>query len=310
MKLLLLAMISFFFIATSTLAITRIPLYIPKNEELKTEVLGENQDTSLSPIPVLVNEFDAPNLSAQSILVVDLPSEVTLYEKNPDDRLLPASTTKIVTALVAMDYYHPDELVTAGAEIQVEGQKMKLVVGEKIKVGDLLYGLLVFSANDAAEVLAKNYPGGRASFITAMNLKAEELHLDHSSFYNPSGLDGKGQVTSARDLVRVSSVAMQNPIFREMVGTKEKIVYSYDGKISHRLYNINELLGEVDGVIGVKTGWTPDSHENLVTYIERDEREVMIALLGSEDRFGETKELIDWVFTNFDWWSVQRSIAQ
>ena len=301
MKLLLLSALSFFFIATSTLAITRLGFVAPKKEVSKTKVSQKDESISLPPIPVLVNKSGSPEITASAALVVDLPSGVTLYEKNPDEVLLPASTTKIVTALVAMDYYHPNEVLAVGNEIAVDGQKMNLKVGEKISVSAILYGLLVYSANDAAEVLAENYPGGRASFVTAMNLKAKELYLENSSFYNPSGLDGVGHVTSARDLVRVSSVAMQNPLFREIVGTKETTVKSVDGKISHRLFNINELLGQVDGVLGVKTGWTENAQENLVTYVEREDKKVMIAILGSQDRFGETKQLIDWIWESFEW---------
>ncbi|KKR30586.1 hypothetical protein A2715_00175 [Candidatus Woesebacteria bacterium RIFCSPHIGHO2_01_FULL_39_32] len=301
MKLLLLSALSFFFIATSTLAITRFGFIAPKKEIPKTKVSQKDENMILPPIPVLVNKSSFPELSASASLVVDLPSGVTLYEKNPDNALLPASTTKIVTALVSMDYYHPDEVLTAGNEVAIDGQKMNLKLGEKITVRDLLYGLLVYSANDAAEVLAKNYPGGRASFVTSMNLKAKELYLENSSFYNPSGLDGVGHVTSARDLVRVSSVAMKNPTFREMVGTRQITVKSVDGKTSHRLFNINELLGQVDGVLGVKTGWTENAQENLVTYVEREDKKIMIAILGSQDRFGETKQLIDWIWESFEW---------
>jgi len=298
MRLFYLSALSFLFIASSTLAISNFNFSKPKS--VSKAILGEKVK-KFTPIPLLVDESSFPSISAQAALAIDLPSGVVLFEKNPDKKLLPASTTKIVTALVAMDFYHPDEILTVGKEILVDGQKMSLAIGEKIKVRDLLYGLLVYSANDAAEVLAKNYPGGREAFVYAMNLKAKELYMDNSFFSNPSGLDSVDQLTSARDLVRVSSVAMQNPLFRNIVATKKVTVKSVDGRFSHRLFNINELLGEVDGVLGVKTGWTPNSQENLVTYIEKDDRKIMIALLGSKDRFGETKKLIDWIFTSFRW---------
>src|SRR5205085_9676867 len=134
----------------------------------------------------------------------------------------------------------------------------------------LLYGLLVYSANDAAEVLAMEYPGGRDLFIQAMNLKAEELHLTQTHFNNPTGLDDEGHYSTARDMTFLGEVAMRDPFFSLVVGTKEKVVQSEDGKIVHRLKNINELLGVVDGVKGVKTGWTENARENLVTYVERD----------------------------------------
>ena len=267
-------------------------------------------------LPVISEKTDFPILSAQGVLVVDLASGVTLFEKDADKALLPASTTKIVTALVAMDSFNKDDVIEIG-NISIEGQKMGLKKGEKIKISDLLYGLLVYSANDAAEALAQNYcaprslgevgPCGRDAFVAAMNDFARSLHLENTSFTNPSGLDGVGNhiVSTARDLIRGSTYAMKTPEFAKIVATKEIVVRSADEKIIHKLISVNKLLGKVPGVLGVKTGWTESARENLVTYIERDNHKIMMAVLGSQDRFGETKELIDWIFTNYSWQEVR-----
>jgi D-alanyl-D-alanine carboxypeptidase len=302
MKFFHIALLAFVFIAVTALALS--------SESFK-ENLSEkkNEERVFSALPVISKEASFPIISAQAALAIDMDSQVTLYEKKPDSPLLPASTTKIITALVAMEYY-PLELVVKVPLVKIDGQKMGLIQGEEITVESLLYGLLVYSANDAAEVLALNFPGGRDLFITAMNLKAKELGLVHSKFSNPAGLDdGDGHVTTARDLIRVSEIAMQDPLFAEIVATKEKTVKSTNGKITHKLRNINELLGVVPGVLGVKTGWTENARENLVTYLERDGRRVMIVLLASQDRFGETKELIDWIFTNFTWQEVKPPVT-
>lgn len=298
MRLLYLSLLSFVFIATSALALSK--------ENINSQVSSVANNKSFTPLPKLDEGVTFPIISAQAALAIDLDSGVTLYEKDPDKLLLPASTTKIVTALVAMDYY-PSGMVLKVGKFKVEGQKMGLVEGEEMTAGDLLYGLLIFSANDAAEVLAQNFPGGRDLFIAAMNLKARQLHLENSNFINPSGLDGGNHVSTARDLIRVSEIAMQNPKFAEIVRTKEKEVKSVDGKVSHKLVNINELIGSVDGVLGVKTGWTEGARENLVTYIERNGKKVMIALLASQDRFGETRELIEWIFDNYEWKEITYS---
>ena len=292
-----LLMLAFVLILTSVISMTQpqSPIY---------SFVSAKNERSFAPLPVLTDTSTFPVLSGEAALSVDLDSGVALYEKNPDSSLLPASTTKIVTALVAMDYYPLDAVLKVG-RVTITGQKMGLKAGEEMSVNDLLYGLLVYSANDAAEVLAENYPGGRDGFIFAMNAKAEGLSLTNTFFRNPTGLDGADQVTTARDLIRVSTVAMRNPKFGEIVGTKEKTVASVDGAVKHKLANINELVGVVPGVLGVKTGWTESARENLVTYIERDGHKVMIALLGSQDRFGETKELIDWIFTNYVWKEVR-----
>jgi len=255
-------------------------------------------------VPVLSSESNLPILSAQAALAIDLDSGVSLYEKNPDEGFLPASTTKIVTALVAMDYYETNDILKV-IDPSVEGRKMGLVVGEELTVSDLLQGLLIYSANDAAEVLAQNYPGGRENFITAMNLKADQLGLRNTQFTNPSGLDGGRHLTTARDLHFVANIAMKEAFFREIVSTKEAVAESVNGNIKHRLVNTNELLGSVEGVMGVKTGWTENARENLVTYITRNDKEVIIVLLASQDRFGETQELIEWIFDNYEWQEVK-----
>lgn len=237
---------------------------------------------------------------SRSALAIDTGSGLVLYEKNSQEPVMPASTSKVITALVALDAYGLDQRVIV-PNISVEGSKINLKEGENISVEDLLYGLLVSSANDAAEVLAAYYPGGRNIFIAKMNSKAQNLGLRKSVFVNPTGLDEPGQTTTAQDLVKASFYAMQNPIFEKIVSTKNYNILSMDGSVSHRLNNINQLLGEVDGVKGVKTGKTEGAMENLITYVERDKGRVMIALLGSSDRFADTTKLIDWIYSNYTW---------
>lgn len=295
-----LTILVFVFVVSTALAISKPS--VPKIITNFPVVVAEEK--SYPPIPVLNNSLPFPILSSQGVLVVDLESGINLYEKNPDKVLLPASTTKIVTALVALDSYPLEQVLTVPGG-KVVGQKMGLYAGEQMKFEDLLYGLLVYSANDAAETLAYNFPQGYDAFILAMNTKAKELNMANSTFQNPVGLDGPSQATTARDLVRVSEVAMRNPEFLKIVGTKYIEVSDITGKTKHRLKNINELLGVVPGVMGVKTGWTENARENLVTYLERDGHKIMIAVLGSQDRFGETKELINWVFSNYTWQEVK-----
>jgi D-alanyl-D-alanine carboxypeptidase (penicillin-binding protein 5/6) len=295
---LFLCLLSFVFVASTALALNS-RIILPSSNVEKTANL-----TSYPPLPVLNQSVSFPVLSAQAALAVDLDSGVSLYEKDPNKPLLPASTTKIMTALVALENYSEDQVLGV-SDTKVEGQTMGLKKGEQITVRDLLYGLLVYSANDAAEVLAKSFQGGRDAFVAAMNEKAKELSLTNTKFTNPSGLDGDGHVSTARDLIRISEVAMENPEFAKIVGTKTQVVRSVDGKIAHYLTNINELLGKIPGVLGVKTGWTENARENLVTYVNRDNHKVMIAVLGSQDRFGETKELIDWIYSNYSWQEVR-----
>lgn len=298
---LFLAILVFVFVTSCALSLTG---QLKITGEFISQLSQKNTKT-FPPIPVLTNGSSFPTLSAQGVIAMDLTSGITLYEKNADAKLLPASTTKIVTALVSLDTYKLDQVLTVGKEVRVDGQKMGLRMGEKIKFEDLLYGLLIYSANDAAMTLAQNYPGGYSSFIVAMNQKAKDLAMTNSSFDNPVGLDTNGQRSTAKDLIRVSEVAMRNPVFAKAVGTKQITINDESGKKIYYLKNINQLLGAVPGVMGVKTGWTENARENLVTYVERDGHKIMIALLGSQDRFGETKELINWIFESYKWQEVK-----
>ena len=300
-------MMCFIFISTTALSISKNAI-----KAYKTEVPFVQISKNFPLNPVLSAEAGFPVISAQGVMVVDLDSGTPLYEKNPEEKLLPASTTKIVTALVALDTFRLDQVLTVPKEAMVDGQKMGLYPGEQITVENLLYGLLVYSANDAAMTLAGNYPvstesgiGNYNAFVAAMNEKAKELSMTSSYFENPVGLDGILQTTTAKDLVRASEVAMRNPVFAKMVGTRSIKVTDATGKVAYNLENINELLGNVPGVLGVKTGWTENARENLVTYIERDNKRILIAVLGSQDRFGETKELVNWIFENYEWQEVR-----
>jgi len=290
-----LLILSFIFISTTAISSVII---------ITTPLIKQTKNSKKFPsIPILINSNSFPIISAQSVLAIDLMSGIALYEKDPDTQLLPASTNKIITALVALDYFPLNHIVTVGI-VKVDGQKIGLIYGTKISIENLLYALLVYSANDAAEVIAQNYPGGYDAFIQSMNTKAKELSMTNSQFQNPIGLDGPTQFSTARDLVRATEVAMRNKIFAKIVGTKNVTITDETGNIKYDIDNINQLLGNVTGVMGVKTGWTQNARENLVTYLERDDKKIIIALLGSQDRFGETKELIDWIFANYQWQEV------
>ena len=252
--------------------------------------------------PALVTELPTtfPVVSSQGVMVLDINSGKSLFEKNADISLLPASTVKMMTAVVVLEHMNLSEVIEVG-EVSIVGQKMGLIAGEKITVENLLTAMLVYSANDAAEALAQSFPGGRDAFIVAMNQKANEIGLANTNYNNPSGLDGFTQFTTARDLVMLGEYVLSKPPLAAIVQQEDVIVESDDGVYKHSLRNTNELLGKVEGVKGIKTGWTENARENLVVYVERDDKKVMFALLGSQDRFGEMEQLINWVFDNYEW---------
>ena len=243
-----------------------------------------------------------PNVNAAAAIVYDPKSAVVLYEKNADSLIPPASTTKIVTALVAISSYKLQDVFDVDPDsIGVDGQKMRLVEGEEMTVEGLLNGLLIFSANDAAEVLASNYPGGREKFVEEMNLIAQALNLTNTRFKNPSGLFEDEHVSTAKDLARLATFAINNPVLAEIVKTRERTVISTNGAIRHKLTNLNSLLWNEPGVVGIKTGTTEEGGEALVTFIERHGNPLVIVVLGSTDRFDDTKKLIGWAYDNYRW---------
>lgn len=256
-----------------------------------------------APYPVNKNYYPLPELSADSVIILDVDSMATLYEKNSRQRVSPASTTKVMTALVALQSFPLDKLITV-PDIKADGNLINLVPGEELTVESLLYGLLVGSGNDAAAVLAENYPGGFSAFIEAMNRKAAELHLENTHFVNPDGLDQELHYSTARDLAFLSVWAMKNPTFARIVSTPEIVITDSTNTRTHSLKNTNELIGKVEGVKGVKTGWTQNARECLISFVERDGHRVILVVLGSQNRFVESQNLIDWVFKNFEWTSI------
>lgn len=255
---------------------------------------------TIDPPRIKDNAAPLPNITAKSYYAIDVKTESKLLTKDEKEPALPASTTKMATALVAMSVFNLDEVITVG-DIKVDGHKMGLVVGEQITVKNLLYGLLIFSGNDAAEALAANYPGGRSNFIVVMNQLASRLGLENTHFTNPVGLDEYLHFSSAEDLVKLAEYGIQNPLFAQIVGTKDYQISSVDGKIVHRVENTNELVDKMPGILGVKTGWTENSGQDLVTLYEKDGHRVMLSVLGSSDRFGETEKILNWIFDNYEW---------
>lgn len=246
-----------------------------------------------------------PKTSARSIFIQDLASFTPLLALNPDQELLPASTTKLMTALVALDHYQLDEVVTITAEDHAIGHTMNLFTGEQLTIRSLLAGLLIESGNDAALTLALHHPDGYAGFVQAMNDKALALGLTDTSYRNPSGVESYNHYTSARDLAVLAAYAIKQPTIAELTSTESLLVTDLSGNYAHYLNNTNELLGQLEGVRGLKTGWTENAGECLVTYVEREGRGVVIVVLGSRDRFGDTTSLIDWVYSHHTWVPVE-----
>ncbi|MDD5147019.1 MAG: serine hydrolase [Candidatus Daviesbacteria bacterium] len=252
-------------------------------------------------IPPVVGSLPVPIVSARAVFIEDLATDTILYQKDANTPFPIASTTKIMTALVGVEYFKQNSILTIGSSANIPGSRVGLVSGENLSFRSLLYGMLLNSGNDAAFALAENYPGGVLSFISAMNKKVLELNLRNTHFDNPAGFDSPNHYSSAADLAKITKEALKNSQLARIFATKETNIVSLDKKYSHQLFNLNKLLTQINGVLGIKTGTTDQAKENLVTLIERDWHRVLIIILGSNDRFGETTRLIDWTYTNIIW---------
>lgn len=264
------------------------------NEGVKKETeqkkLPKQMYASFSPAEYPTALSSLPLLSAQSALVMDNDSKVILFSKNQDTRFSMASTAKIMTALVALEHYTPDDMLTIQSTV-VPPAVVGYSFGEKVPFFDALYGMLLPSGNDAALAIAQNYQGGEKAFIADMNEKAKELHLENTHFSDSSGLDDFGDYTTVVDLARLASIALQNPTFAQIVSTKNKTIVSTNNKKSYTLTNLNQLLGSY-GVNGVKTGFTPDAGGILVTSSRSNGHTLVYVVMKSEDRFADTEKLL------------------
>lgn len=270
-----------------------------KNSEAYQSPTQKTAKKILYPKPA-ANYQEAPQTSARSVIVLDGKTGVSLYEKNPHLKHLPASTTKLMTALVALEKCNPQDVVTVN-RVEKEGSQMGLSVGDSLTVENLLYGLLLPSGNDAAFALAENCASSTDNFIAKMNDKAKELEMNETHFVNPAGFDDDLQYSTAADLATLARVATGNPLIAKIVKTKSTVVTDNTGLKTYYLENVDKLLGIVDGIEGVKSGETDGALEILLTKTTRNGNSIIIALLGSKDRFGETQKLIEWAFSNHIW---------
>lgn len=259
--------------------------------------------------PSKVGKEETPLVTAQAAVVMDVDSQVVLYGKNVRQKLLPASTTKIMTALVALSRWKPSDVLTVPKEATQaaqasEGALMGLRGQEKVSVQSLLYGLLLNSGTDAAYTLSMNFEGSQSAFIQAMNKKAQELNLNDTNFQNEVGFDDKAQYTSVLDLARLATFALKNPLFAKIVATKDITVADVSKKNWYSLENLNKLLWDEPGANGVKTGYTEAAGDCLVAQVERNGHKILSVVLKSQDRFSDSKKLLEWAFNNYQWSKV------
>jgi len=239
--------------------------------------------------------FDSKLVStAKAALSYDITSGKVVFSKNINERLPMASLTKIMTAFLALEEGIDKKYVVSKSAASVGENSMGLSEGEVLTLEELLYGLMLPSGNDAAEVIAQGSKYGRDGFVKEMNQRAKQLGMNDTNFTNPSGLEGDGnQYTTTVDLLKLTKIAMENPDFRKIVGTYEKVLpYSENHKEFH-LFNDTNLLTSYPGVKGVKTGFTWEAGLCLVTYLEHNDKKIIAVILNSQNRRQEMKDILD-----------------
>lgn len=248
----------------------------------------------------LVRRAIAPEVSARSVAIIDGATGKLVYGKDAHQRLPPASLTKIVTAIVALENARLSDLVKVKVNsVAMPGSSvMGLRSGEELTLEDLLYGLMLPSGNDAAVDIAQYVGGSEERFVQMMNAKVAELGLQDTHFVNPHGLDAEGHYSSAYDMAMLGRYAMRNPVFAKIVGTKEITVR---GKWVYWLKNTNALLWKYAGTDGVKTGDEEAAGQTLVASVTRAGHQVFVGLMHSKDRVADAQSLLNYLFANFTW---------
>lgn len=232
---------------------------------------------------------EALEVSATAAVLMDADMGQVLYEKNGDRQMLIASTTKIMTALVVLEHAAPDDVITVTPDHMAEGSSMYLRAGETLRVEELLYGLLLCSGNDAALALTE-CAGGLTPFVALMNEKAAALGMAHTSFANPNGLDADGHYSTARDMAVLAAAAVENPTFRRICSSRSVTIGQ------RTMENHNRLLRQVEGCVGLKTGYTQAAGRTLVSCTERDGCRLVAVTLQDGNDWADHAALYDYGF--------------
>jgi len=286
---------------------TRFPKTHPGVLGASIDNFYSTKDVRLDIPPKRKSNVADPKINASSAILLYESNKYPLYSLNENASVPIASITKVMTAVIALEIYKLDDIVLVDDKAPTAiPSKIYLKAGEKIKFEDLLYGLLMNSGNDAAKAIAS----GKVTedqFIGLMNERAKELTLDATQFKDAAGLDDQGH-SSARDVAILFAYALKNPVFEKAVSTSEKEITSIDGTITHELKNSDRLTtGEipVDGIIGGKTGYTPDAGHTLVAAARRNGHTLVSVVLKTQAdtpsaSAEETEKILSWGFNAFE----------
>ena len=255
-------------------------------------------------------EIKIPDTNSRACVVIDRNTNTVLYGKNENQKRKMASTTKIMTATIIIENCNLNETIEISKKAAgTGGSRLGLKTGDKITIKDLLYGLMMRSGNDSAVALAEYAGGSIEGFSEKMNQKALELGLKNTHFETPHGLDSDEHYTTAYELALLSNYALNNKTFAQIVGTKEYTI-TING-YPKQLSNTNELLWNLDGVYGIKTGFTNGANRCLVTACKRNNMDIICVVLGADTKKFRTQDsvkLINYIFDNFKPVNIEKII--
>lgn len=255
---------------------------------------------------------ELPKINSRAVVVFDRESKTVIYEKNMNSKRAQASTTKIMTAIVALEKGNLNETIEICKKAaNTGGSRLGIKTGDRISLKDLLYGLLLRSGNDAAVQIAIHIGGNIEGFAKMMNEKAKELGLENTNFVTPHGLDNSNHYTTAYELAVLTDYAMKNNLFSKIVGTKQTTIYINSNPVT--INNTNELLGNLDGVNGVKTGFTSQAGRCLVTSVNRNNLQIITVVLGADTKKDRTKDsinLIEYTYKNYEQINIKQKVIE
>lgn len=287
---------------------------------LADDQIEEDDNVAASDYPEIIKETvqtaaditEKPKINSRAAVVIDRDTKEILYGKNETDKRAMASTTKIMTAMIVIQNTNLNNIVEISKKAAgTGGSRLKINIGDKISVRDLLYGLLLRSGNDAAVALAEYVGGSVEEFANMMNQKAKELYLENTHFVTPHGLDSEEHYTTAYELAILTDYALKNEVFSQIVGTKTYTI-TING-YSRTISNTNELLGNLNGVYGVKTGFTNGAGRCLVISAKRGDMDLICVVLGADtktDRTRDSVKLLEYVFNNYENICLDKKINQ
>lgn len=251
-----------------------------------------------------------PIVNSRIAVAFDRKTGDVIWGKNENNRTAMASTTKIMTAIIALENSDLNSIVNISSKAACTGgSRLDLKKGDKIILHDLLYGLMLRSGNDAAVAIAEHIAGNVEDFAKMMNEKAKELQLENTHFVTPHGLDNENHYTTAVELAKLTDFALKNEKFKKIVSTKQYTIKI--NNYSKAINNTNELLGVIRGVNGVKTGFTGNAGRCLVTSINRDNFEIIVVVLQADtkkDRGRDSVKIIEYIYNNYELFNIKEYI--